>query len=84
MSRVQGNATPFPRSARQCLRGDGEELIEDCSELAGVDFLGGGGCGEGEEFAGGGEATDGAGAMAVEGEDREWDCHCVFVVLVVS
>lgn len=75
VSRVQRNAAPFSGSAGQCLRGDGEELVEDSGELRRVDFLGGGGCGEGEEFAGGSEAADGAGAVVVERENGEWDCH---------
>lgn len=80
MARVQRNAAPFPRPAGQCLRRHGEELVKDGSELGRIEFLGSGGCGEGEEFAGGGEAVNGAGAVVEE--DREGDCHFVGVVLV--
>lgn len=83
MARVQRNAAPFPRSAGQCLRRYGKELVKHHGQLRRVEFLGGGGCGEGEEFAGGGEAADGAGAV-VEGEDWEGNCHFVGVVLIVS
>lgn len=76
MARVQGNAAPFSRPASQCLRGDREELVKDGRELSGIDLFSGVGGGEGEEFLGWGEAADAA-AGAVEGEDGEWDSHCL-------
>lgn len=81
MARVQRNAAPFPRPAGQCLRRHGEELVKHRGQLGRVEFLGRGGGGEREEFAGGREAADGAGAV-VEGEDWEGDCHLVGVDLL--